>query len=442
MFSPAESSVEKPAAGSGGLADDAEKARRIEERIRAGKKTLFDAVRILLTWEDGMPLAELLGRPRKNPALYNGLFLIFRHWVEIEWVLQQVARKKIKRRVRQLLRWAAAHMLYSDRTPPPIVADACVTFARETFHPVVAGFVNAVLRRIGDHRDEWLERLRTEAPEHVRLGFTPVVWERWRKRFPPERLEEFSRLLHTPAPVVIRPLAGARFPDSLPIERIPSPDWAPNVPLYVVLDAQTFFESETARSGSFYAQDPATLLAPGLLAPTPGERIGDLCCAPGGKALCIAERLEGAGELVCMDRSIRRLQRARKNLRPFPAAMFAVADAVAPPLPSEALDGVLLDVPCSNTGVFRRRPDALVRFTEQDIAELVELQAQILDAAARLVRRGGRIVYSTCSIEPEENAQQVERFLARHPEFRLETARELLPCDRHDGAYAALLVRA
>jgi 16S rRNA (cytosine967-C5)-methyltransferase len=143
-----------------------------------------------------------------------------------------------------------------------------------------------------------------------------------------------------------------------------------------------------------------------------------------------------------MDPAWDRVTRLRENLLRDPGVFCLVADGLRPPLRSAAWDAVLADVPCSNTGVIRRRPDVRWRFSEDLLARLRPLQAGLLDAAAGLVRVGGRVVYSTCSIEPDENAGQVREFLARHPSFVLDEERELLPSDDHDGAYAARLVRA
>jgi 16S rRNA (cytosine967-C5)-methyltransferase len=211
--------------------------------------------------------------------------------------------------------------------------------------------------------------------------------------------------------------------------------------LFSCTDPNAFFRSRAFTEGRFYVQDPATLVAPALLHVHSGEVVADLCAAPGGKALVLGDSLAGTGCLVCMDRSERRLQRLVANADPGAARTVLVGDAARAPLQSHAFDAVLLDVPCSNTGVLRRRPDAKWRFSAGQLAQLVGLQAGILEDAARLVRPGGRLVYSTCSLEPEENGDQVRAFAARHPEFTLTEERALLPDSGHDGAYCALLGR-
>jgi len=195
---------------------------------------------------------------------------------------------------------------------------------------------------------------------------------------------------------------------------------------------------------AFYVQDPSTLLAPSLLAPRQGESLADLCSAPGGKALLLAEALNGSGHLLCADRSASRLARVRQNLQAYPETQIVqidVTDGKNHLVSPASLDGILLDVPCSNTGVIRRAPDVREHFSQSSLSELVRLQGDILRGAAGLVRPGGRLVYSTCSVEPEENSLQIQDFLQDHQDFTLECEQQLLPCPEHDGAYAARLVK-
>ena len=160
---------------------------------------------------------------------------------------------------------------------------------------------------------------------------------------------------------------------------------------------------EAVDTTRFYIQDPSTLLAPMLLAPQPGETIADLCAAPGGKSLILAEMLNGAGKLLCRDRSPERLKSIQENLRLWNNVQIEEGDAAADALPKHAWDAILLDVPCSNTGVIRRRPDVRWHFSLNKLQELVALQQRILENCADAVRPGGRIIYSTCSLEEEEN---------------------------------------
>jgi 16S rRNA (cytosine967-C5)-methyltransferase len=131
----------------------------------------------------------------------------------------------------------------------------------------------------------------------------------------------------------------------------------------------------------------------------------------------------------------------RENLHGLDVAALLAGDAARPPFGDQVFDAVLLDVPCTNTGVIRRRPDVRWTFSEEKQRELSVLQLRILCGAAPLVRRGGRVVYSTCSIEPDENDDVVNAFLEKHPEFTLGTRRLLMPGDVNDGAFACVLSR-
>ena len=203
-------------------------------------------------------------------------------------------------------------------------------------------------------------------------------------------------------------------------------------------------EVEGFAEGAFIVQDPATAGAVELLDVAPGQSVLDFCAAPGGKTAQIAWRLAGTGRLVAQEVNPKRLVRLKENLARLRLssveAMQTIPQSPNPPIPQ--FDRVLVDAPCSNTGVLRRRPDARWRWNADHLKQLVALQAQILDAAAPFVAPGGRLVYSTCSNEPEENGEQVAAFLSRHPDFAEVARRKSLPFETgHDGAFACALER-
>ena len=165
--------------------------------------------------------------------------------------------------------------------------------------------------------------------------------------------------------------------------------------------------------GAWWVQDAAAALPVRLLAPKPGERVADLCAAPGGKTAQLAAL---GAQVTAVDRSGPRLRRLRANLdRLGLSAEIVVKDATL--WEAEPFDAVLLDAPCSATGTIRRHPDVAWTKTPDDRDKLVALQARLLEAAARLTRSGGRLLYCTCSLEPQEGEEQIEAFLAAHPDF-------------------------
>jgi 16S rRNA (cytosine967-C5)-methyltransferase len=197
------------------------------------------------------------------------------------------------------------------------------------------------------------------------------------------------------------------------------------------------------QEGYFYVQDPSTLLAVQELRPQPDESVLDLCAAPGGKTSLIAQLMQNRGRIVAQDLQPERLKMIRDNcLRLGVLCEVSLPSAIDAPL-SASFDRVLLDAPCSNTGVMRRRVDLRWRIRPQEIVRLQAGQLELLRKAARQVKPGGTLVYSTCSLEPEENQEVIQQFLPGGPEFKLESERELLPfVDGVDGAYVARLTRS
>jgi 16S rRNA (cytosine967-C5)-methyltransferase len=177
------------------------------------------------------------------------------------------------------------------------------------------------------------------------------------------------------------------------------------------------------------------LIAVDVLDPQPGESVLDLCAAPGGKTTYIAQKMRNTGKIVATDSSSARLKLLTQNCRRLGVEIVTVArDA-----PDQGFDRVLVDAPCSNTGVMRRRPDLRWRIRPQELPRLAALQSRLLAKAGRLTKPGGVLVYSTCSLEPEENERVVERFRESHPQFALETTRST--CPPRDGMDGAFVVR-
>ncbi|MGH7149658.1 MAG: RsmB/NOP family class I SAM-dependent RNA methyltransferase, partial [Planctomycetota bacterium] len=216
-------------------------------------------------------------------------------------------------------------------------------------------------------------------------------------------------------------------------------------PLAVRVDpgARGLIDSEPFRAGRFTVQDETAMEAVSLLDPRPGERVLDLCAAPGGKATQIAEALDDKGEILACDVSEDRLARLRENaarlglrsIRP----ILRARDSREPP--AEAVDRVLVDAPCSNTGVLARRPEARWRFSTASLRAVTRLQADCLRAGLRTLKPGGRLVYSTCALEPEENGELVRQVLLSVKGVEVAEERFRPPGPDRDGGYAAALVR-
>jgi len=358
-----------------------------------------------------------------------------------------------------LLRLGTQQLLFMGSVPPYAAIAQTVELAKRAHGLGASRFVNAVLRRVDRERD----RLHVPLPESplealaVELSHPAWLVQRWGERW---GLDETRRLLeanNTEAPLVARPVRTTaeelrRSLAAAGVETAPAPLVDDSIVLTGGLSSLT--ELGAFRQGHFHLQDPASTLVTRYAAIEPGSRVADLCAAPGGKAV---ELSRTAGQVFASDLSTLRLERVRANVarleahRVFPY----VADARSPAVRS--MDVVLIDVPCTGTGTFRRHPDARWRLRASDLAMLGVLQRQILRAAADVVRPGGLLIYSTCSLEPEENDAPVDGFLADHAEWTLEPPAagavpdevldagrlRVLP-QRHgtDGAFAARLRRA
>ena len=283
-------------------------------------------------------------------------------------------------------------------------------------------FVNAVLRRIMAADVTFSDK-----PEDV---LPDTILKRWRSL--PE-LEQLTAAF----------LKGSEFTfrlekdwdlESLEAEAVPSPAFR-----FFRGNGADVLKSEPFKKKHIYVQDPATSLVFQDLDLSFVRKALDLCAAPGGKTLMLAELLGKEARITAADRSRNRQKLTRENLE----ARNVKADVIVA-IPEElagSYDLVLADVPCSNTGVFRRRPDALWNFSREKLRELVEIQSSILEHAALRTAPGGLLIYSTCSIEKEENSDQVAAFLKKHSDFTLLSERQLFPGLETDGAFAAVMKR-
>jgi len=314
-----------------------------------------------------------------------------------------------------------------------------------------AGMINAVLRNVQDEREAILKNL-TRQPDEIRTSHPEQLIHRWTKQYGESDTRKLCEWNNVPAETILRieteRVTPANFMKELEVAGI---DATPHpfkclsafvtLPRGVPVPKVPGFEE-----GWFTVQDPATSVSVELLDPQPGESVLDACAAPGGKTAMIAGFMEGEGELVAMDVHDDRLDTLADTLKRtgWDFAEIIKGDATQGfPTLGKTFDAVLVDAPCLNTGVLRRRVDARWRITRDRIETLKKTQWKILTAMSKAVKPGGRLVYSTCSLEQEENEELVNRWAREHSEFRLVKAKRLFPPKSGtDGAYAALLVRA
>jgi 16S rRNA (cytosine967-C5)-methyltransferase len=209
---------------------------------------------------------------------------------------------------------------------------------------------------------------------------------------------------------------------------------------YKHFSGKEVIKSDILKDGQIYIQDPATSMATSNINFHGNGNILDACSAPGGKTIMLSE-LYPKSQIYAMDRSERRLFRVEQNIKNAGCnnVKTIASDILDAPFEDAYFDVVFLDVPCSNSGVLRKRPDALWKLNAERINDIIRLQRKMLDSANRLVKKGGTLVYSTCSIEADENKKQIETFLKNNTNYTLEFQKQLLPDMDNDGAFVAVM---
>lgn len=409
----------------------------------AASQILRTAVAGLEWTASGRSLDDFLDRQVRHEHLRSAagfiLFCFFRRKKVLDGLLADLMKRKPERNVLFVLEIAAVQIFYSTGIRGESAVNVAVAFCRERFGKYTAGFVNAVLRKLTamNPPDE-------KTPEQV---LPDALCRHWREIFPEKTVAELAEVfLETPESTMrftAPGVPGEAELTRLGAEILETPFPECKFAFYRVRDPGRVLRSPEWAAGRWYMQDPATAAAVSIADFSCVKRVLDVCAAPGGKSLMMAEKLPPGGILVASDRSRSRQKKTRENfLRrnwDFPTPVAASPEEL--PEHCRDFDLVLADVPCSNTGVFRHRPDVLWRWTDRTAEDLADLQKSLLNGAARRVKRGGRLLYSTCSIEPAENALRCDGFQREHPEFVTLGEIALLPDSAHDGAYARLMVK-
>ena len=338
---------------------------------------------------------------------------------------------------RDLLR-LGLYQLLRLRTPSHAAVFETVNLAGRRNRPLVNAMLRSAIRRTTE-----LEHSAHAAPLSTRASHPQFLIDRWSETYGTDAAATLCEWNNASAPIYAH-INTLKTTTSEFLARNRDAEPLPTHENFVRLAKVPAKELE---SGACYIQDPSTSAAVALLDPRAGDTVLDACAAPGGKSGLIAVLMQNEGELIAADREAERVEKLAGNLNRLGVSIARVLqkDWMAPSttgdLPAHSVDRILLDAPCTNTGVLRRRVDARWRLRPDDFKRMPQEQLAILRRLVPLLKPGGVLVYSTCSIEPEENAQLVSRLLAEFPFLRLEAERSVLPFrDSFDGAFAARLV--
>ncbi len=365
---------------------------------------------------------------------------VYRHLMKIDYFLGRLLCRplaSLKITVKNVLRIALYQLICLPEIPERAVIYTAVEQVKNSRYQGLAPLVNGVLRAYLRNKDSLKVPDDINFLEYLAIEYSHPQWlvERWFQRFGPEITEEIIKTNNRQPPLTLRvnqhlttiPMVlaelenqevrispGLILPEAFNIGAMPGP----------------IEELPAFAAGKVFIQDESSMLVAHLLNPVPGETIIDLCAAPGGKSTHMAELMQNKGKIISVDdydhkiklinENAKRLQLSCIEARLGDARNFELSN-------NDVVDAVLVDAPCTGTGVLRRRVDARYRRKPEDISKLVEIQREILHQAVKLVRPGGRLIYSTCTLEPEEDQEQVQWFLENHPEFELADYRSYLP---------------
>jgi len=385
-------------------------------------------------------LAETELKPSDRAFALELFYGVLRNLTLLDFWIRCLRASRVESDLRDILRLGLYQLLFLETAEHAAVHET-VSLASKKQRTII----NAMLRAATRRRSELLPCAEAQ-PLFVRTSHPQFLVERWQQHFGAEHAQELCEWNNLPAPVYAR-INLLRIDRTEFLRTYPESRLIPDNPNFVKVNS---LPSDALERGHCYVQDPSTTIACQLLDPKSGERILDACAAPGGKTALIAEQVKNRAFIVACDREQRRVRAMRANLQRL-SAQIALVEQCDWTRQSRSIlqsanggfDRVLVDAPCSNTGVMRRRVDVRWRLTLADFGRMQERQIAIIRAVLRLLKPGGVIVYSTCSLEPEENEEVVRRIVAETPALRLEAQKHSLPFrDGFDGAFAAKLVRS
>jgi 16S rRNA (cytosine967-C5)-methyltransferase len=414
-------------------------ARMVLDRVEQNESYVNLALHDILA---SNPQVEQRERAFCTELVYGTL----RNLLQIDFILGRLLSRplqSLKVPVKDTLRLALYQLLFLPEIPERAVCHAAVDQIKNSRYSGLAGLVNAILRNFLRNRAQIPFPDRHSQPvEFLSVTYSHPAWlaERWLKRYGFELAERLMAIDNEKPPLTVR---INRLGTSLAAIRHELAEAGVTFTQGSLLDEALILQSlpmpleelPAFRNGKLFVQDESSMLVAHLLQPAPGATVVDLCAAPGGKSTHLAELMNNCGTIYSIDDHPHKVGLIAENAARLGLKIIEprLADARSFQPPSDVpVDAILVDAPCSGTGVLRRRVDARYRRQAEDSAELVRIQREILDHAAQLLKSGGRIVYSTCTLEPEENQEQIRWFCQAHPEFRPVPWREYLPAQLGD----------
>lgn len=374
----------------------------------------------------------------------------------IDYIINQFSKVKVNKMkpvIRCILRSSVYEMKYMDSVPVSATCNEAVKLAQKKGFHNLKGFVNGVLRNISRN----LENISMPDKEKETVAWLSVTYsvpewlvEKWKNLYEVPQLEEIFQAFLEKSATSIRVNTEATTKEAL-IKELEAEQIIvtenEEIPDALYIDGYDFLAGIPAFvEGKFYVQDVSSMLVSMWAEPKAGAQVLDVCAAPGGKSIHMAELLQGTGMVEARDLTEYKVSLIEENIERCGLKNICAKQADARILEKDKvgrLDIVIADLPCSGLGVIGKKPDIKYKMTEEKCRELAELQREILHTVQHYVKAGGVLMYSTCTINPQENEDNVRVFLKEHPEFVLERQQQILPKKgKNDGFFLARLVRS
>lgn len=375
------------------------------------------------------------------------------HMIWIDYVIDQFSSVKVNKMkpvIRVILRSSVYELKYMDAVPDSATCNEAVKLVQKKGFYNLKGFVNGVLRNISRNLDTVQLPEQDAAPlKYLSVKYSMPEWivEEWLKQYPKEQVEEMLAAFQAEAPTGIR-VNTARISKEALIRTLEQEGVTvrenEELPYGLYISGYDYLNSlPSFQEGLFYVQDISSMLVSHLADPKEGDYVLDVCAAPGGKSIHMAELLKGTGMVEARDLTPYKVGVIRENISRCQLSNIKVVQADARELRSqdiEKADIVIADLPCSGLGVIGKKSDIKYKMSREKQKELALLQQEMLNTVAHYVKPGGILMYSTCTINRDENEENVSRFLQKHPDFSVEMQKQLLPKPgRQDGFFIARL---
>jgi 16S rRNA (cytosine967-C5)-methyltransferase len=362
-----------------------------------------------------------------------------REKMKIDYIIQQFYRhdyNKMDPDIKNILRIAVYQLFYLTKVPKWAAVNESVELAKRLKNQFLGNLVNGVLRNIANNIESISFKTKGGTfADQIALQYSHPKWllDRWLERFGFSEVQELMSANNQIPKISFRintlKTEVSKFLEQLAQSKLTFQE----SPVFGFVVPERFFDMEAfLKEGLVSVQSESQGMACLLLDPKPNERILDMCAAPGGKSTFLAERMNNLGHITAIDLYDNKLQQIRSQAQTLGINIIETVKGDARKFtPTEKYDKVLLDAPCSGTGVLARRAELRWRISPNDITTMQKLQRDLLENAIRCVKDDGVIVYATCSLEPEENYRQIESFLEAHPDWRVQSATEVLPVELH-----------